>query len=153
MTSLDRTNSENKDFQKLVFELDKDLAIRNGDSNDFFAQFNKIDLLNNVVIAYVNFSPAGCGAIKEFNNFTMEIKRMYVRNEMRRKGVAVDILNNLENWARELGYKKCVLETGDQMIEAIGLYRKNGYRVIPNYGQYENIESSICFEKDLILTL
>ena len=153
MTSLDRTNSENKDFQKLVFELDKDLAIRNGDSNDFFAQFNKIDLLNNVVIAYVDFSPAGCGAIKEFNNFTMEIKRMYVRNEMRKKGVAVDILNNLENWARELGYKKCVLETGDQMIEAIGLYRKNGYRVIPNYGQYENIESSICFEKDLILTL
>ena len=153
MTSLNRTNSENKDFQKLVLELDKDLAIRNGDSNDFFAQFNKIDLLNNVVIAYVNFSPAGCGAIKEFNNFTMEIKRMYVRNEMRRKGVAVDILNNLENWARELGYKKCVLETGDQMIEAIGLYRKNGYRVIPNYGQYENIESSICFEKDLILTL
>ena len=153
MTSLDRTNSENKDFQKLVFELDKDLAIRNGDSNDFFAQFNKIDLLNNVVIAYVDFSLAGCGAIKEFNNFTMEIKRMYVRNEMRRKGVAVDILNNLENWARELGYKKCVLETGDQMIEAIGLYRKNGYRVIPNYGQYENIESSICFEKDLILTL
>ena len=153
MTSLDRTNSENKDFRKLVFELDKDLAIRNGDSNDFFAQFNKIDLLNNVVIAYVDFSPAGCGAIKEFNNFTMEIKRMYVRNEMRRKGVAIDILNNLENWARELGYKKCVLETGDQMIEAIGLYRKNGYRVIPNYGQYENIESSICFEKDLILTL
>ncbi len=153
MTSLDRTNSENKDFQKLVFELDKDLAIRNVDSNDFFAQFNKIDLLNNVVIAYVDFSLAGCGAIKEFNNFTMEIKRMYVRNEMRKKGVAVDILNNLENWARELGYKKCVLETGDQMIEAIGLYRKNGYRVIPNYGQYENIESSICFEKDLILTL
>ena len=150
MTSLDRTNSENKDFQKLVLELDKDLAIRNGDSNDFFAQFNKIDQLNNVVIAYVESSTAGCGAIKEFNKFTMEIKRMYVRNEMRRKGVAVDILNNLENWARELGYKKCVLETGDQMIEAIGLYRKNGYKIIRNYGQYENVESSICFEKDLL---
>ena len=150
MTSLDRTNSENKDFQKLVLELDKDLAIRNGNSNDFFAQFNKIDQLNNVVIAYVESSPAGCGAIKEFNNFTMEIKRMYVRNEMRRKGVAVDILNNLENWAREVGYKKCVLETGDQMIEAIGLYRKNGYKIIRNYGQYENVESSICFEKDLL---
>lgn len=149
MTTLIRTNSENKDFQKLVIELDKDLAKRNGETNDFFAQFNKIDLIKNVVVAFNNNLPAGCGAIKEYDSSTMEIKRMYVPIEMRGKGIAVAVLNDLENWARELGYKKCVLETGDKMPEAIGLYRKSGYKVIPNFGQYKNVESSICFEKIL----
>ena len=149
MLTLIRTNSENKNFQNLVLELDKDLAKKNGDTNDFFAQYNKTDLIKNVVVALNYYLPVGCGAMKEFDNSTMEIKRMYVTIEMRGKGVAVAVLNDLESWAKELGYKKCVLETGDKMLEAIGLYKKSGYKIIKNYGQYENIESSICFEKEL----
>lgn len=149
MLTLIRTNSENKNFQNLVLELDKDLAKKNGDTNDFFAQYNKTDLIKNVVVALNDYLPVGCGVMKEFDNSTMEIKRMYVTIEMRGKGVAVAVLNDLESWAKELGYKKCVLETGDKMLEAIGLYKKSGYKIIKNYGQYENIESSICFEKEL----
>jgi GNAT superfamily N-acetyltransferase len=149
MLTLIRTNSENKNFQNLVLELDKDLAKKNGDTNDFFAQYNKTDLIKNVVVALNDYLPVGCGAMKEFDNSTMEIKRMYVTIEMRGKGVAIAVLNDLESWAKELGYKKCVLETGDKMLEAIGLYKKSGYKIIKNYGQYENIESSICFEKEL----
>lgn len=149
MLTLIRTNSENKNFQNLVLEIDKDLAKKNGDTNDFFAQYNKTDLIKNVVVALNDYLPVGCGAMKEFDNSTMEIKRMYVTIEMRGKGVAVAVLNDLESWAKELGYKKCVLETGDKMLEAIGLYKKSGYKIIKNYGQYENIESSICFEKEL----
>ena len=149
MLTLIRTNSENKNFQNLVLELDKDLAKENGDTNDFFAQYNKTDLIKNVVVALNDYLPVGCGAMKEFDNSTMEIKRMYVTIEMRGKGVAIAVLNDLESWAKELGYKKCVLETGDKMLEAIGLYKKSGYKIIKNYGQYENIESSICFEKEL----
>lgn len=149
MITFKRTNSENKDFQNLVLELDKDLAQKNGETNDFFAQYNKIDHIKNVVVALNNNLPVGCGAMKEYDKSTMEIKRMYVSIEMRGKGVAVAVLKDLENWARELGYEKCVLETGDKMLEAIGLYKKSGYKIIPNYGQYENVESSICFEKEL----
>lgn len=149
MIALKRTNSENKDFRNLVLELDKDLAQKNGETNDFFAQFNKTDLIKNVVVALNDHLPVGCGAMKEYDNSTMEIKRMYVPVEMRGKGVAVAVLKDLENWAKELGYKKCVLETGDKMPEAIGLYKKSGYNIIPNYGQYKNVESSICFEKEL----
>lgn len=149
MIILNRTNSENKDFQDLVFELDKDLAKKNGEKNDFFAQYNKIDQIKYVIVGINDNIPVGCGAMKEYDDTTMEIKRMYVPFEMRGKGVAVAILKDLENWARELGYKKCVLETGDKMLEAIGLYKKSGYKVIKNYGQYENVQSSICFEKDL----
>ena len=149
MTNLTRTNSENKNFQYLVLELDKELANRNGETNAFFAQFNKIDLIKNAVVALNDNMPVGCGAMKKYNKSTMEIKRMFVPTEMRGKGIAVAVLNELESWARVLGYEKCVLETGDKMIEAIGLYKKCGYKIISNYGQYANVENSICFEKEL----
>src|SRR5690606_11375930 len=146
---LKRTNSDNQDFQKLVFELDKDLASKNGATNSFFAQYNKIDLIRNVVVAYEAGAAAGCGAIKEYESGVMEVKRMFVLPEMRGKGIAGKILAELQVWAKELGYSKCVLETGDKMIEAIGLYKKNNFKIIPNYGPYVGIESSICFEKDI----
>lgn len=149
MLDIKRTNSTDKDFQYLVSELDKDLAIRNGETNDFFAQFNKIDNLDKVIVAYIDNKPAGCGAMKEFNDNIIEIKRMFVPHEMRGKGIALAILQNLEKWAKELKYNKCVLETGDRMPEAIGLYKRSNYKVIPNYGQYKNVDSSVCFEKDI----
>lgn len=150
MLHLLRTTSANPDFQNLVIELDKHLAIMNGDTNDFFVQFNKIDLIKNVVVAYNNQLPVGCGAIKEYDAQTIEIKRMFVVPEMRGKGVAVAVLNELENWARELSYTKCILETGTNMLDAIGLYKKMGYENIPNYGQYVGVENSVCFEKTIM---
>lgn len=149
MITVKRSNSDNKDFKKLVLELDKDLAVRNGESDSFFKQFNKIDHINNVVIAFEDNKAVGCGAFKEFNGLTVEIKRMFVSSDMRGKGVATAVLNDLEKWAKESGYEKCVLETGDKMPEAIGLYKKSGYNVIKNYGPYKYVESSICFEKKL----
>ncbi|OPB93236.1 GNAT family N-acetyltransferase [Elizabethkingia ursingii] len=149
MITINRTDSENKDFQDLIYKLDTDLAERNGEKNDFFAQFNKTNLIQNVIVAYSDNIPVGCGAIKVYDNNTMEVKRMFVLKEQRGKNIAGTILNNLEQWAKELSYNKCILETGDKMPEAIGLYRKSGYKQIPNYGQYENVESSLCFEKTL----
>ncbi|MCL1670393.1 GNAT family N-acetyltransferase [Elizabethkingia ursingii] len=149
MITINRTDSENKDFQDLIYKLDTDLAERNGEKNDFFAQFNKTNLIQNVIVAYSDNIPVGCGAIKVYDNNTMEVKRMFVLKEQRGKNIAGTILNNLEQWAKELSYNKCILETGDKMPEAIGLYRKSGYKQIPNYGQYENVESSLCFEKRL----
>ena len=147
MTTIKRTNSDNLDFQKLVVELDKDLAQKNGDTNDFFVQFNKIDQIKNVVVVYEIDQAVACGAMKEYDNNTMEIKRMFVPLEKRGKGFASKVLQELENWSNELGYNRCILETGNKMSEAIGLYKKMGYKIIPNYGQYKNVESSICFEK------
>ena len=149
MYTIKRTNSDNLDFQKLVIELDKDLAIKNGETNDFFAQYNKIDLIQNIVVAYEDDIAVGCGAMKKYENGVMEFKRMFVPIEKRGKGIAGKVLTELQVWAKELGYRKCVLETGDKMIEAIGLYKKNNFKIIPNYGQYANIKSSICLEKEI----
>ncbi len=149
MYLLQRTNSDDPDFQALVKELDKDLAIRDGEEHSFFAQFNKITAIKHVVLAFENGEAVGCGAMKEYNADTMEVKRMFVPLEKRGKGIASGILKELEHWAKELGYNTCILETGLKQPEAIALYKKNNYRLIQNYGQYADVESSVCFEKQL----
>ena len=149
MIKLIRTTSENLDFQKLVSQLDLYLGIRNGESNDFYAQFNKIDLIRHVVVALLDGQAAGCGAMKQYDEKSMEVKRMFVLPECRGQGVAGGVLRELEQWAGELGMNKCILETGNDMEDAIGLYQKFGYSHIPNYGQYRDVKQSICFEKIL----
>ena len=144
-----RTTSEDPDFIELVKFLDADLAKRDGKEHSFYAQFNTIAKIKHVVLAYENEKPIGCGAIKEHTAKTMEVKRMYVLPEGRNKGIATKILMELENWASELLFAKCILETGKKQPEAIALYKKNGYTLIPNYGQYAGVENSVCFEKEL----
>lgn len=147
MTSITRTNSGNEDFKKLVKELDADLSIRDGEEHGFYAPFNKIDQLKYTIVAYDKDVAIGCGAIKEYSPDTMEVKRMYVTPDNRGKGIATKILTHLEQWTAELNYKRCLLETGKKQPEAIELYKKNNYRIIPNFGQYINVENSVCFEK------
>jgi hypothetical protein len=60
------------------------------------------------------------------------------------------ILRELEQWAVELRFETCILETGTRQIEALKLYPKNGYKVVDNYGQYAGIENSVCFGKSLV---
>lgn len=144
-----RTNSDDPDFRKLVEELDAELRIRDGDEHSFYAQYNKIDMIRHVILAYEDITPVGCGAIKEYTNDTMEVKRMFVPLGKRGEGIATMILKELEAWALELKFTKCILETGVKQTEAVRLYEKNYYKRIPNFGQYENVENSICFEKKL----
>jgi len=147
MIHLKRTNSDDPDFIELVKLLDADLAERNGEEQKFYSQFNKIDMIRFVVLAYENNEAIACGAIKEYSPDTMEVKRMYCLPEKRGRGIATKILSELELWTKELSFNKCILETGTKQDEAIALYMKNGYIKIPNYGQYEGKELSVCFEK------
>ncbi|WP_218939667.1 GNAT family N-acetyltransferase [Lutibacter citreus] len=146
---LKRTNSTNKDFIELVNQLDAYLKICDGPEHGFYDQFNKIGGLKHVVIAYENKIPLGCGAFKIHENNFVEIKRMYVPPKGRRKGIASKVLTELENWANELNFTKCILETGKQQPEAIELYKSCNYKITSNFGMYENVENSVCFEKAL----
>jgi putative acetyltransferase len=144
-----RTNSENRDFINLVKELDAYLKITDRDEHDFYNQFNHIDVLKNIVVIYFNEIAVGCGAIKKFDNNTVEVKRMFVCQKKRGSGVAQEMLQELETWAQELGYQECILETGIRQVEAVRFYKKCKYKIIPNYGQYKKMENSICFKKRL----
>jgi putative acetyltransferase len=144
-----RTNFDNVDFINLVKELDAYLKITDRDEHDFYNQFNHIDVLKNIVVIYFNEIAVGCGAIKKFDNNTVEVKRMFVCQEKRGSGVAQEMLQELETWATELGYQECILETGIRQLEAVRFYKKCNYKIIPNYGQYKKMENSICFKKRL----
>ena len=149
MLSLVRTDSSNPDFIALVKLLDEELAFLDGEDHAFYAQFNKTNLLKYAIVLYENEIPVSCGALKEFDSASVEVKRMYTLKSHRGKGLASKVLKELENWSKELGYTRCVLETGKRQPDAIALYQKSGYRVIPNYGQYAEVENSICFEKSI----
>lgn len=123
MITIIRTNSENSDFQTLVVSLDAELQIRDGAEHSFYAQFNKIDNLSEVIVAYLDEIAVGCGAIKPYSDQTVEVKRMFVKLENRGKGMAGKILAELETWAKELNFVECILETGFKQPEAIALYK------------------------------
>ncbi|MFK7748963.1 MAG: GNAT family N-acetyltransferase [Kordia sp.] len=142
-----RTNSTDKDFIELVKELDAFLTIKNGESDAFFSQFNGLEQLECVIVIYSEEKPIGCGALKQYNEDTVEIKRMYVSREHQGKSLGIHILNALETWASELGNTRCILETGTMLPEAIRFYEKNNYQRIPNYDQYVGVAQSVCFEK------
>jgi len=146
---LKRTSNSDADFKQLVSQLDQYLAVVNGEQNAFYAPNNVLDPLDTAVVAYDNDKPVGCGCFKKYDASSVEIKRMYVDPEIRGKGIASKVLNELEKWAKEQGFTQTVLETGVKLDDANALYRKQGYRVIPNYGTYAGVENSVCMTKEI----
>jgi len=149
MITLLRTNSDNHEFRNLVRLLDESLNDNYSKAQLEYDKYNVIQFLDTVLIANIDDQAVGCGCFRQYDKDTIEIKRMFVKADKRGIGIASKILNELENWAKELGFTKAILETGTKQHEAINLYRKHSYSQIPNYGQYADLETSICFVKNL----
>ena len=58
-------------------------------------------------------------------------------------------MRRLEAKAKIQGFSYAVLETGAPLKEAMALYKKAGYQIIPNYGVYAGMPNSICMSKKL----
>lgn len=151
MISKIRTDNSNGDFRNLIKSLDDELDGRYGIVNKQYAPFNQIDSIKNVVVAFDEGNPVGCGSFKKFTDDTVEIKRMFVKPEARGCGAASIILSELEKWAAELNFTNAVLETGIKQPDAIKFYEKNGYGKIDNYGQYIGNTNSVCMRKKILL--
>ena len=146
---LNRTDSNSPDFRHLIKLLDENLVEINGDIQADYDEHNIIDHIETVIIAYADNAAAGCGCFKTFDEHSVEIKRMYVDKSFRQKGIAFKVLNELEQWAKELGYTHTVLETGKRHHEALALYHKMGYVITDNYEPYIGMEESVCMRKVL----
>jgi GNAT superfamily N-acetyltransferase len=146
MIIIKKTTSDDLDFKYLTQLFDDYLVDIDGDEKDFFAFYNQV-YIKNVLICYDNEVAIGCGAFKEYEPKVAEIKRMFVLPEQRGKGIATSILNQLEFWAAASCYTSCILETSIRLESAIALYKKMGYEIIPNFGQYIGVESSVCMRK------
>ncbi|NQY07541.1 MAG: GNAT family N-acetyltransferase [Flavobacteriaceae bacterium] len=99
---------------------------------------------------YEESQAIACGAIKEFDSSTMEIKRMFTQPSYRKKGYAVRVLNMHKLSRTSMQKTRCVLETGKHQAEALRLYLAHGQTMIPNYEPYISIENSIYLEKNLV---
>jgi GNAT superfamily N-acetyltransferase len=108
MIRLKRTDKEDEDFKNLVILLNAELKIIDGEEHGFYNQFNSTESLDHVLMVYVNDDPLACGALRERNHETMEIKRMYTAQQARGQGLGSIVLQGLEKWAKELGYLNCV---------------------------------------------
>ena len=148
---LKRTISDDPDFRRLVTQLDEFLAEIEGEEHAYYSQFNGLDGIPYAVVAYEVDQAVGCGAFRPHAPVIAEIKRMFVLPEHRGKRIGALVLEELEAWARELGYTDCVLETGHKQQAAVNLYQRSGYEVISNYGQYADVGNSVCMKKNISL--
>lgn len=144
-------DGSNKDFILLSSMLDSYLNnLAGGEENRAeYIPYNQPDDIECVVLVYNGDSPIGCVGFKRYDNESAEVKRVFIKNGYRGKGISRRLMNFLEDKAKEKGYRSLILETGEPLIEAMGLYSSIGYNVIPNYGQYVNMPDSICMMKKL----
>ncbi|PPK87149.1 acetyltransferase (GNAT) family protein [Neolewinella xylanilytica] len=145
-----RTTNADPRYRSLVRELDRFLAVTDGEDHGFYDQFNGSDDIPYVLVAEAEGEAVACGALKPYDPTTLEVKRMYTAEAYRGRGIAVRLLQELEAWARELGYRRLVLETGKRQVAAIRLYEKYGFsRMAENYGPYRTMDNSVCMERML----
>ena len=145
------TDGGSLDFMELCHELDDFFnELVGGEENRAeYIPYNQLDDIHNVVVAYDDDIPVGSASFKKYDDECAEVKRVFVKEEYRNKGIANELMELLENTAREQGYRYLILESGAPLVAAMALYRKIGYKVIPNYGQYREMPNSICMKKEL----
>ena len=101
------------------------------------------------LVAFDGDEAIACGGLRQIDTSHGEVKRMYVLPNRRGSGVSTAVLRALEDAARERGWDRLVLETGDRQPDAIRFYEREGYSRIPNFGHYVDSALSLCFEKVL----
>lgn len=89
----------------------------------------------------------GCGGVQLFGDEYAELKRMYVRPKFRGKGFARLMLDHLSEYSRNNGIAVLRLETGIHQHEAIGLYERAGFELVPPFGDYKPDPLSRFYEK------
>lgn len=145
------TNGDDPDFKGLCQALDRFLHRTAGEkvNQSQYDAFNQLGSIHDVVLAYEDEIPVGCAGFKRYDDQSAELKRVFVREEYRGKGIAGKMLENLEEEAGKKGYSYLILETGKHLTAAIALYKNHGYAVIPNYGPYKEISTSVCMGKKI----
>jgi GNAT superfamily N-acetyltransferase len=151
MIEIVRCSTAAPEFVELVRGLDADLRERYGALQDSYAPHNKVDTIETAVVAREHGRAVGCGCFKQHphGESTIELKRMYVAPAARGRRIGTQIVGALEQWGRELGFSRAVLETGDRQHEAIALYTRCGYARTPNFPPYDALPASVCMRKNL----
>ncbi|MNU67975.1 putative phosphinothricin acetyltransferase YwnH [compost metagenome] len=149
--SIEQVSSTDSRLHTLIEELDCELRLRYPGEPIFGIDFSDPAVKSiTFVIALWNGKPVGCGATRPLNQEVTELKRFYVKEEYRGRGIASSMLEKLEQHACKGGYLGIRLQTGINQPEAIALYEKYGYERISTFGEYTQTEVSVCYEKPIV---
>lgn len=145
------TDGKDENFIVLCHELDDFLnELVGGEENRTeYIPYNKPDDIHDAVIVYDGDVLVGGAGFKRYDDECAEVKRVFIRQDYRGRGISNRLMELLEDAARKQGYRYFILESGEPLIAAMALYRNIGYKVIPNYGQYKDMADSICMRKEL----
>ena len=146
-----RTDGKDKDFIENCRLLDMDLDRRVGKEikRDKYKKYNQLDEIKEAIVVYEDDKAIGGGAIRRYDDENIELKRVYVHTEYQGRGIGSRLVSLLIEWAVELGYERMILETGELLAESCAVYKKLGFKVIPNYGPYVDMPESLCMAMDL----
>ena len=99
------------------------------------------------LIGYLDGAAVACGGWRTHAPGQGEIKRMFVAEAGRRRGIATVLLAALERSAAAAGLTALVLETGDAQPEALALYTRAGYVPTEKFGHYRCSPQSVSLAK------
>ena len=114
-----------------------------------FVPYNLSECVETVLIVTDQDKPVACAGLKRYSQTDAEIKRVWVEPAYRRKHIAANMMQMLEEKAAALGYLRTVLQTRAIMADAVQLYTGLGYHLIENYPPYDKLEGAVCYAKDL----
>ena len=145
------TNGNDKDFQRFYLKTEEYYSSIVGgiENRKGFIPYNISESITEVLIAYIDDEAVGCAGLKRYSETDVEIKRVWVEPEDRGHHIALDMMMQIEERAVTDGYKRTILQTREIMEDAVGLYKKLGYKQIDNYPPYDKLDGAICFAKGL----
>jgi N-acetylglutamate synthase-like GNAT family acetyltransferase len=140
------TDGTDKDFQRFYLETENYYSkIVGGLKNrTAFVPYNISESITDVIIAMLDGEAVGCAGLKKYSDDDVEVKRVWVEPEYRGKHISTEMMNLIEEKAREMQFSRAILQTRPIMKDAVKLYEKRGYTLIDNYPPYDKLEGAIC---------
>ena len=145
------TNGGDKDFHRFYLKTEEyyNTIVGGLQNRRAFVPYNLSESVSEVIIANISGTAVGCAGLKAYSDSDAEIKRVWVERDYRRNHIAAEMMKRIEEKARELGFRRTILQTRLIMKDAVAFYHKQGYRQIDNYPPYDHMEGAVCFAKDL----
>ena len=142
------TNEKDERFLELVDELDKGYFERIGDELSKYESYNEFKDPHVVILALDCDRPIACASYRVFDENSVEFKRVFVKKEYRKRGIAHDLICELEKSVIEDNFKYSYIVTGKNNHAAIKLYEKLNYKLIDKFGQFKDDDAVICMRKE-----
>lgn len=142
------TDEKDKRFLELVDELDRGYYELIGDELSKYDSYNEFKDPHVVILALDRGIAVACASFRRFDDDSVEFKRVYVKKEYRKRGIAYDIITQLEKRVIKNNFRYSYIVTGKNNIAAIKLYEKLDYQKTDKFGQFKNDDAIICMKKE-----